>query len=119
MKGQSAERFRFMREFLEDVPGCGLKLGKLRDDLRFQWDDYIAIPEDPAFEGDYYFYYYSIWRPSFRQIWVDDTTWFDVDVVDTWNMTVTPAGRHRGRFEVPLTGNQYMGIRLKRVKENG
>lgn len=117
LKGASAERFRFMRDFLEDVPGCGLKLGLLRDDLHFQWDDYVAIPEDPAWEGDYYFFYYSIWRPAFRQIWVDDETWFDVEVVDTWNMTVTPAGRHRGRFEVPLPGNQYMGIRLKRVRE--
>lgn len=117
IRGESAARFRFMREFLEDVPGCGLKLGKLRDDHYFQWDDYAAIPEDPAYEGDYYFYFYSIWRPAFRQIWVDDETWFDVEIVDTWNMTVTPAGRHQGRFEVPLPGRQYMGIRLKRVTE--
>lgn len=105
-----------MREFLEDVPGCGLKFAHLRDDLHFQWDDKLAIPEDPAYEGDYYFYYYSIWRPSFRQIWVDDETEFDVEVIDTYDMTVTPAGRFKGRFNVPLPGKQYMGIRLKRVK---
>lgn len=116
LKGESGARFRFMREFFESVPGCGLQLAHLRDDVRVQWDDYIAIPEDPACFGQYYFFYYSIWRPSFRQIWIDDETWFDVDVIDTWNMTVTPAGRHKGRFDVPLPGSQYMGIRLTRVE---
>jgi hypothetical protein len=36
-------------------------------------------------------------------------------VIDTWNMTITPAGRHKGRYELPLTGAPYMGIRLKKV----
>lgn len=72
LKGDSAPRFRFLLEFLEDVPGCGLTLAKLRDDVHFQWDDYVAVPEEPAYSGDYYFFYYSIWRPSFRQIWIDD-----------------------------------------------
>ena len=117
LKGDSAPRFRFLLEFLEDVPGCGLTLAKLRDDVHFQWDDYVAVPEEPAYSGDYYFFYYSIWRPSFRQIWIDDSTWFDVDVIDTWNMTVTPMGRHKGRFELPLPGTPYMGIRLRRTKD--
>lgn len=116
LKGDSPERFRFMREFLEDVPGCGLRLAKLRDDIHFQWDDYVAVPEDPQYYGDYYFLYFSIWRPPFRQIWIDDDTWFDAEIVDTWNMTVTYAGRFKGRFELPLPGRQYIGIRLKRVK---
>ncbi len=116
LKGDTPERFKFMREFLEDVPGCGLKYGHLRDDVHFQWDDKVAVPLDEAYEGDYYFFYYSIWRPPFRQIWIDDETEFDVDIIDTYDMTITPAGRIRGRVEIPLPGKQYMGIRLKRVK---
>ncbi|MBR1780785.1 MAG: DUF4038 domain-containing protein [Oscillospiraceae bacterium] len=117
LKGESAERFDFLRKFLEDVPGCGLKLGKLRDDVHFQWDDYVAIPEDPALEGTYYFFYYSIWRPPFRQIYIDDTTLFEAEAIDTWNMTVTPLGRFRGRTELPLPGTQYCGIRVRAVEE--
>ncbi len=117
LKGESAARFKFMREFLADVPGCGLKDGELRNDINFQWDDKIAIPEDPAYAGEYFFYYYSLWRPSFRQIWVDDETEYDVDVIDTYDMTITPVGRFKGRFDVPLPGKQYMGIRLKKVKK--
>ncbi|MGN0204969.1 MAG: DUF5060 domain-containing protein [Coprococcus sp.] len=115
LKGRSAERFKFMRQFMENVPGCGLKLGRLRDDVHFQWDDKVAIPEEKQYEGEYYFFYYSLWQPTFRQIWVDDETEFDVDVVDTFNMTITPAGRHKGRFDIPLPGRQYMGIRLRKV----
>lgn len=117
LKGESAERFRFMREFLEDVPGCGLRLANLRDDVHFQWDDYVAVPEDEHYYGDYYFLYFSIWRPPFRQIWVDDDTWFDVEIIDIWNMTVTTAGRFKGRFGVPMPGRQYIGIRLRRAAD--
>lgn len=115
--GESADRFGFARRFLEDVPGCGLKL-RPRDDVHIQWDDYCAVPEDPAFERDFLFFYYSIWRPAFRDIWIDDDTWFDVDVIDTWNMTITPAGRHKGHFRVDLPVRQYMGIRLRRAAQN-
>ncbi len=115
LKGESAARFGFMRRFLEEVPGCGLKLASLRDDIHFQWDDKVAVPQDDAYAGDYYFLYFSLWRPSFRQVYVDDETEFAVDVVDTYDMTITPIGRFKGRFDVPLPGKQYMGIRLRRV----
>ena len=114
LKGESAERFHFLRRFLEDVPGLGLKFWDERDNYRMKWDDFIAVPEEPQYFGQYYFFYYGMWRPSFRQIWLDNGTWFDVDIVDTWNMTITPAGRHKGRFEIPLPKRQYMGIRLRK-----
>lgn len=106
LKGDSAKRFQFLADFLSDVPGHGLKEGNLRDDCHFQWDDKIAVPEEDSYAGEYYFYYFSIWRPTFRQIYIDDTTWYDAEIVDTWNMTVTPAGRHKGKYELPLPGTQ-------------
>ncbi len=117
LHGECPPRFAFMGEFLRSVPGCGLKLGHFRDDVHFQWDDYVAVPEEEAFAGSWYFFYYSLWQPSFRQIWIDDDTWFDVDVIDTWNMTITPMGRFRGRFELPLPGRQYIGVRLRRAEQ--
>lgn len=116
LKGESPERFRFMLDFLNDVPGHGLRLGKLRDDLHFEWDDYVAVPDDPDLFGTYYFFYFSLWRPSFRKIWIDDDTWYEAEIIDTWNMTVTPAGRFRGRTELQLPGRQYIGIRVRKVQ---
>lgn len=61
----------------------------------------------------------NLCRKSFRQIWIDDDTWFDIEVIDTYNMTITPMGRYKGRFEIPLPKRQYMGIRAKRsVKQD-
>ena len=115
LKGESARRFGFIGQFLEDCPVGGLKLGKIRDDKHFQWDDVVAIPEDDSKFGEFYFFYFSIWRPAFRDIWVDDETEYDVDVIDTWDMTVIPAGRHKGKFQVELPRKQYIGIRLRKV----
>lgn len=112
LKGESAKRFEFMQKFMSEVPGSGLKEGKLRDDIHIQWDDKVAIPEDDEYFGDYYFFYFSLWRPPFRQIYIDDTTWYDVEIIDTWNMTITPVGRHKGRYEIELPGTEYIGIRL-------
>ena len=117
LKGESPRRFRFLKKFLEDAPQGGLKLGKLRDDVHFQWDDYVAVPEDENQHGEFFFFYFSIWRPAFRDIWIDDETEYDVDVIDTWDMTVIPAGRHRGKFQVELPIKQYMGIRLRKVHD--
>lgn len=116
IKGESARRFRFLKQVMEDAPACGLKLGRLRDDIHFQWDDYAAIPEDDERFGEYFFFYFSIWRPSFRDFWIDDETEYDVDIIDTWDMTVIPAGRHKGKFQVELPRKQYIGVRLRRRK---
>ncbi len=115
LKGESAARFAFMLDFLKSVPGHGLKEGRLRDDKHFQWDDKVAVPQDDAYAGDFYFYYFSIWQPPFRQIYIDDTTWYEADIIDTWNMKVIPTGKHKGRYELPLPGTQYIGIRLRRA----
>ncbi len=117
LKGLSGPRFRFMMDFLKDVPGHGLKEGEVRDDIHFQWDDKVAVPEEEAYEGEYYFFYFSIWRPPFRQIYIDDDTWYDAEIIDTWNMTVTPAGRHKGRYELKLPGTPYIGIRLRKCAD--
>jgi hypothetical protein len=119
LKGQSAERFGFLLDFLKDVPGGGLKEGPQRDNIHFQWDDKIAVPEDDQYAGTWYFYYFSLWRPAFRQIYIDDTTWYDAEIIDTWNMEVIPAGRHRGKYELELPGKQYIGIRLKKCADQG
>jgi uncharacterized protein (DUF3820 family) len=38
-----------------------------------------------------------------------------VEVIDTWNMTITDAGRHQGRFKIDLPGHEYMAVRIQAV----
>ena len=44
----------------------------------------------------------------------EDETW-QVEVIDTWNMTIDNRGVRSGKFRVELTGEPYMAIRLKKV----
>ena len=40
---------------------------------------------------------------------------FDVEVIDTWNMTITPVGRHSGEFTIDMPSRPYMAVRLEKV----
>ena len=40
---------------------------------------------------------------------------YDVKIIDTWNMTITSAGIHRGATRIDLPWNRYMAIRVRRV----
>jgi hypothetical protein len=42
-----------------------------------------------------------------------------VEVIDTWEMTVTDLGIFSGNFRVPLPGKEYMAIRLRKVWQKG
>lgn len=39
---------------------------------------------------------------------------YQVDVIDTWNMTVTDAGVHSGVTKIALPGREWMAIRVIR-----
>ena len=41
---------------------------------------------------------------------------YEVEIIDTWNMTIVSAGIHRGVTRVDLPGKQYMAIRIKSIK---
>jgi hypothetical protein len=54
-------------------------------------------------------------RPSYREFYFDDDTPWRAEVLDTWNMTVTDAGVHKGRFRVDLPGRPYMAVRITKA----
>ena len=55
-------------------------------------------------------------RPSFREYYFDDESKFQVNVIDTWNMTIEDHGVFSGKFKVELPGREYMAVQIKRVK---
>ena len=99
-----------MRKVLEEAPADGLKPKAMA------WDDVCAVPEDDALEREsgYHLFYYGIHRPTFR--WFDmGGDDYDVEILDTWNMTVRFAGRFRGRFRIELPGREYMAVRMRKA----
>ena len=108
LRGESWKRIGFLLDILRGVPGGGLRF------LPAEWDSVCGVPEDGdlAQETGYRLYYYSFMRPSFRIFHPDDTALYHAEVIDTWNMTVTDAGEHKGRFRIDLPGRPYMAVRL-------
>lgn len=112
LRGESWKRFGFLLDLLKETPGLGLAPYEKR------WDCVCAVPEDEWRREvkSYYLIYYSFMQPSFREFYFDDETEFEIEVIDTWNMTIEKQGTGKGRFTVRLPGRQYMAVRLRTVK---
>ncbi len=113
LHGESPERIRFLHRILSETPGYGLKRG------RGSFDETVAVPDGVdflAFGGGagYEIHYYGFGRPSFRDFIKPEGKW-KAEVIDTWDMTITDAGVHEGKFRIKLPGKEYMAIRLTKV----
>ena len=112
LRGESWKRFGFLLDILKETPGLGLQ------PIPAHWDEVTAIPHQPgvAEETGYRLCYYSFMRPSFREFHLDDDSRWEVEVIDTWNMTIEKRGVFTGRFRVDLPGRPYMAIRLRKAR---
>ena len=113
LHGESWKRVGFLLDIMNEVPGSGIAC------LPMEWDSVTGVPEDEwtsAVKSQYIFYY-TFMRPSSRTFHIDDETAFAVDVIDTWDMTITDAGVHKGTFTIELPQKQYMAVRLRKVDE--
>lgn len=86
LRGESPPRLAFLRKILEESPAEGLDPIDL-------WMD----PDTVGQAGRYYLTYFgrsapTSWAFQLYKRGVVDGMRFKVDVIDTWNMTVTPAG---------------------------
>ena len=108
LHGQSAPRIQFLHRILKQTPGPGLKR------LPGNFDELVA-GTDTMMDDGYRLYYYGFGRPSFREFYFDEDTRYEVEVIDTWEMTITFRGIHHGHFKVELPGKEYMAIRIKKV----
>ncbi len=130
LKGQSPARLAFLKTVLDDAPADGIEpIDK--------WQN----PEYGGKPSEYYLVYLGKQAPTSWEFKVPkppqgkgqppgDGMKFTAEVLNTWNMTVTPVS---GTFtlvkkdnyfhadkdgrSIPLPGKPYMAIRIKRVKE--
>ena len=126
LRGQSAPRLAFLRQVLEDGPPQGL-------DPIDKWQD----PNTGGVPGVYYLTYFGRAQPTeweFRlyKNGVEDGQHYKVEVLDTWNMTVTPVDGEfvtrkadgysyvdaQGR-KLKLPGKPGIAVRVRRVGADG
>lgn len=106
LHGESPARLRFLLDILKQTPGAGLK------SMPGFFDETVATVDDVMPTG-YYLYYYGFGRPCRRRYNIPMPGQYDVDIIDTWEMTVTPAGRHSGSFVIELPRKPYIAVRIR------
>ncbi len=106
LKGSSPKRFKFLLQILEQTPGHGLK------QIKRPGEEEIIATVDSVMEVPYYIYYYSFRRPAFKEFYFDDSREYEVEILDTWHMTMTKCGTYKGRFKIELPRRSYMAVRI-------
>ena len=104
--GKSPERIGFLRTIMEEGPTEGL--------IPFHntWNKETYLFK----EGEYYLFYYGNSQQAMARIYLPDEVKFRLEVIDAWNMTVTPIlGEYSGRTEIPLSGRPYMAVRARKI----
>lgn len=129
LKGQSPARLAFLKKILNEAPAGGIEPID-------RWQE----PEYGGRAPDYYLIYLGKQKPSKWEFKLPkpplakgqppaDGMKFTAEILDTWNMTVTPV---RGQFtlkkkdayfyidkearNIPLPGRPYIAIRIKRAR---
>ncbi|MEQ7127766.1 DUF4038 domain-containing protein [Actinopolymorpha sp. B11F2] len=94
LSGESPARIAFLRRILEEGPA--------------DWSRARQV-------GTYWLEYLGDRQPAFHSVELPDGGDYAIDVIDTWEMTVTPyGGRHRGHCRVPV-GRTDLALRVKKV----
>lgn len=111
LKGESPARLKFLLDILKEVPGGYLNKGQ------GSFDEVVGYSGDFVQDGwivnyDYCIRYLGIMQPVCRPVFLPEDAEYTVDLIDTWNMTVTSLGKMSGFNMLSLPGKQYMAIRI-------
>lgn len=111
LHGGSANRIAFLREIIEDIPDNGLTSF---NGSPIKWNRRNSV----RLADDYFLFYFGERQPIERDIELPEAHKYLIDVIDTWNMSITRLdGEYSGITTVPLAGNPWMAVRAIRVKE--
>lgn len=106
LHGESPQRIAFLRSIIEDGPREGI------EPIDIGWDSGCG-----GSPGKYYLIYYGIKQPSFKILNLPDNAEFRVEIIDTWEMTISEIpGAFKGNFRIDLPGKPYIALRIQKVR---
>ena len=106
LRGDSPARIAFLAQVTSASPTGVL------DPLKSEWDAPWG-----GVEGRYAIIYFGFNRPRFRTVSLPPGQRWNVDILDTWNMTIDRLpGEFEGTFTVTLPGRQYIALRCSAVE---
>ncbi len=107
LRGKSPERIKFLRKILEAAPL------HLKPIPIFTWMPFSCM----GIEDKYYLCYLNDAQPRSVVIELPKDSFFKVEVIDTWNMTITPLQKKfTGRSLIQLPQKPYTALRITRWK---
>ncbi len=118
LKGESPARIQFLRDIVKEVPGEGLTKGRgMFDELVAYWGGQTGSGWTTWYDNS--IHYLGITRPALRNINLPEGIRYNVELIDTWNMTITPLGIMTGFNTIQMPERQYMALRITRVDPPG
>lgn len=116
LHGDSYPRFQFLWNILQDTLGRFLKY------VEGKFDEVVAIPYNEEKQGgwnqkycNYEIHYYGFGQPLYRTFEFPEEDVYEIEIIDTWNMTIERVGSFSGYTRINLPGKQYIAIRLKKL----
>ena len=108
LHGTSPERIAFLRKIMEERPASGVV------PFHNLWNKEMYLFKT----NDYYLYYYGNTQQKFARFRLPDGVKFRIEVIDTWNMTITAVdGSFSGFTEIKMPGRPWMAVRIKRQSD--
>ena len=106
LHGQSPARLAFLRAILEQGPAGGHE--PIDNVVEFRWPC-------AGKAGEYYLTYFGVHQPRQATFDLPENASFSAEVIDTWDMTVTPVpGALAGKATIPLPAKPYIAVRVRR-----
>ncbi|MBN1639652.1 MAG: DUF5605 domain-containing protein [Anaerolineae bacterium] len=104
LRGESWKRIGFLRQIVEAGPG---PLAPVEG--AWVWSRVCG-----AQRGAYRLLYFGEHQPSAWSFGLPEDVTYEVDVIDTWEMTVdTLPGTFRNAAQIPLPGKPYLAVRIR------
>lgn len=108
LKGESPERIKFLRQIMESGPSP-LK----QTHLVANWMPYSAL----TYQNEYFLIYFNDDQPRITLLNLPKNGLFKIEVIDTWNMTITPLKQnYSGHCMIELPQKQYIALRIVKLK---
>ena len=106
LRGESPERIKFLRGIIETAPA------QMKPIPLFTWMPFscIGVPHE------YYLGYLNDTQPRSIIIDLPKDALYQVEVIDTWNMTITPLQKKSsGRSLIELPTKPYIAVRIIKI----
>lgn len=112
LHGESPSRIAFLRRIIEASPVKGLKQFQSGESFLMKNGAVAGYGAYPL----YGLYYFGVHRPSFKWLDFPEKGEWEVEVIDTWGMTIESLGKKfRGTCRIELPGKEYMAIRVRKI----